>query len=229
MVFDHTGKLAYHHMCGDYHGGDGLAMIEWVDKLLAQAPAIYLGDDPFPLEEKLAEQVSKKKNLKAALADIQKGKAAPETDEARMAELTRLEAAIVDYRDRMTAAATAMMATKPSGTLPAMKDLLKEFKGTTLAEAVEARVSELSKSKELKDAIAIEKKLAKILRGLEKRKPCKSCDRKGLESLNAECNTCRRESKSAIAKAVAKLDALIEGKESLPIAATVKQHADMWR
>ena len=47
MVFDHHGKLVQHHMCGDYHGGDGLEMIEWVDKLLQDAPGIYLGKEPF--------------------------------------------------------------------------------------------------------------------------------------------------------------------------------------
>ena len=47
MVFDHTGKLAHHHMCGAYHGGDGLKMIEWVDDLHEKTPAISLGDEPF--------------------------------------------------------------------------------------------------------------------------------------------------------------------------------------
>ena len=42
MVFDHHGTLIREHMCGDYHGGDGLAMIEWVDKLLADAPDEFL-------------------------------------------------------------------------------------------------------------------------------------------------------------------------------------------
>ena len=37
MVFDHRGRLIREHMCGDYHGGDGLEMIEWVEKALKDA------------------------------------------------------------------------------------------------------------------------------------------------------------------------------------------------
>ena len=47
MVFDHTGKLRRQHMGGAYHGGDGLEMIEWVDRLLKETPAIWLGNEPF--------------------------------------------------------------------------------------------------------------------------------------------------------------------------------------
>ena len=188
MVFDHTGKLAHHHMCGAYHGGDGLKMIEWVDKLLEKTPAIYLGDAPFEHEAGLAAKVAKKKGLKAALTEIEKKLVDPEIEAAHKAELERLQAAIVDYRDRMVARAEELMATKPSETLPALKDLVKELEGTSIVEPVEARLSELSKSKDLKTALAVEKKLAKIVKGLEKRDPCKVCDRKGHESLNAACS-----------------------------------------
>lgn len=229
MVFDHTGKLAHHHMCGAYHGGDGLKMIEWVDNLLEKTPAIYLGDEPFEVHAALAAKVGKKKGLKAALATIEKRLQDPEIGEAGKAELERLQTAIRDYRDRMVARAEELMATKPSATLPALKDLAKEVKGTSLGDSVDAKIQELSRSQELRDAIAIEKKLAKIVRSMEKREPCKACDRKGHESLNSGCATCREEAKSAIKKALKKLDALIEGKESLPIAATVKRYADTWR
>ncbi len=46
MVFDRHGKLVREHMCGDYHGGDGLGMIDWVKKLLKETPPVYLGRWP---------------------------------------------------------------------------------------------------------------------------------------------------------------------------------------
>ena len=229
MVFDHTGKLAHHHMCGSFHGGDGLKMIEWVDELLAKTPAIYLGDEPFEHEASLAAQVEKKKGLKGALTEIGKQLADAELDAGHRAELERLQAAIVDYRDRMVARAEELMATKPSETLPALKELAKELKGTSIVEPVEARIGELSKSTDLRTALAVEKKLAKIVKGLEKRDPCEACDRKGYESLDASCVACREEARSAIQKALKKLDALIEEAGELPIAAAVRRYADTWR
>ena len=229
MVFDHTGQLAHHHMCGAYHGGDGLKMIEWVDELLEKTPAIYLGDEPFESEAALAAKVAKKKGLRASLREIEKKLADGELDEGHRAELERLKAGISDYAVRMTTRAEELMATKPSETLPALKDLVKELKGTSIVEPVEVRLGELSKSKDLKTAIAVEKKLAKIVKGLEKRDPCKACDRKGHESLNAACSECKEEARSGIKKALKKLDALIEEAGELPIAATVRRYADTWR
>lgn len=229
MVFDHTGRLAHHHMCGDYHGGDGLAMIEWVDKLLAATPAIYLGPAPFEHESALAAQVAGKKNLKAAHAAIQAKLAAPETDAAARVELERLSTALTDYRDRMLASAAGLLATRPADAAPALKDLARELKGTTLAEAVEARIAEYAASADVKEAIAVEKKFAKIVRTLEKRDPCKECERKGLDALVPGCATCRAEAGSALEKALEKLDELAVAHEALPIAATIRRYADGWR
>jgi len=229
MVFDHTGKLAHHHMCGNYHGGDGLKMIEWVDELLEKTPAIYLGDAPFEHEPALASKVAKKKSLKASLVAIEKKLADGELDDAHRAELERLKGGIADYASRMLAHAEELMATKPSETLPALKGLVRELGGTSIVEPVELKLSALSKSKGLKTAVAVEKKLAKIVKGLEKRDPCKACDRKGHESLNAACSTCKDEAAKAIGKALKKLDALIEEAGELPIAATVRRYADTWR
>ena len=216
-------------MCGDYHGGDGLKMIEWVDDLLAKTPAIYLGDEPFEHETKLAAQVAKKRSLKSAVATIEKRLADPDLDDARKAELERLHTAVVDYRDRMTKSAEDLLATRPSRVVASLKDLQKELAGTSLDDAVGERIAELATSKALKTAIDIEKKFGKVVRSLEKRKPCKACDRKGHESLNADCAVCKDEAKSALRKALKKLDTLVEGHEDLPIAATVKRYADTWR
>ena len=229
LVFDHTGKLAHHHMCGAYHGGDGLKMIEWVEELLEKTPAIYLGDAPFEHEAALAAKVEKKKALKAALAEIERKLADAEIDDARRTELERLQAAVVDYRDRMVARAEELLATKPSETLSALKDLVKELAGTSIVEPVQTRLAALSKGPDVKTAVAVEKKLAKIVKGLEKRSPCEACDKSGHESLNAACAACKEEARSAIGKALKKLDALIEEAGELPIAATVRRYADTWR
>ena len=58
IIFDHTGKLRAHHMCGSYHGGDEWRMIEIVDELLAKTPPIYLGAEPFKKIAPLAAQVA---------------------------------------------------------------------------------------------------------------------------------------------------------------------------
>ena len=71
MVFDHTGKLVRHHMCGDYHGGDGLEMIDWVEKLLKKAPEIYLGAEPFEVHTKLAARVQTGKGLAKSLGEVE--------------------------------------------------------------------------------------------------------------------------------------------------------------
>jgi hypothetical protein len=38
LIFDHTGKLRYHHMAGPYHGGNGDKYREQVMKLLKEVP-----------------------------------------------------------------------------------------------------------------------------------------------------------------------------------------------
>ena len=38
LIFDHTGKLRYHHMAGPYHGGNGDKYQEQVAALLRAVP-----------------------------------------------------------------------------------------------------------------------------------------------------------------------------------------------
>ncbi|MHC4339611.1 MAG: thioredoxin domain-containing protein [Planctomycetota bacterium] len=201
MVFDQHGELAYHHMCGDYHGGDGLKMIEWVDKLLKDAPAIYLGKEPFEVHRKLAAQVGKRKKLPAAILEIDRRlEARPE--DAEKAELERLREAIADYKARMLQRADSLMAGNPPEVLPALEALSKDFKGTPMAADVEAKLAEMRKSGELKQSISIFKGYRKALRRLEKMKEPSSKARR---------------------KTADKLEKLIEGHEQLPVAATVKE------
>ncbi len=39
FIFDHTGKLRYHHQAGPWHGGDKNTYLELVKKLIAEVPA----------------------------------------------------------------------------------------------------------------------------------------------------------------------------------------------
>jgi hypothetical protein len=207
MVFDQHGDLAYHHMCGDYHGGDGLKMIEWVDKLLSETPAIYLGKEPFAIHKKLAAQVGKKKKLPAAILEIERRlEARPE--DAERAELERLKAAITDYRARMLQRADSLVAKSPPEVLPALEALSKDFKGTPMAAEVEAKLSEMRKSSDLKQSISIFKGYRKAMKRLEKMKEPSAKTRR---------------------KAAEKLEKLIEGHEELPVAATIRETIESLR
>lgn len=202
IVFDHTGKLVHHHMCGTYHGGDGLKMIEWVDKLLKDAPAIYLGKEPFKKIGTLATKVSTGKGLGASAKKLESQLAEP-ADAATKAELERLQAILVSYRDGKLARIEKMVGSQPGKVLGAMKSLAKDFKGTKLAEPVDEQLEEYGDSEALKTAVGIEKKFLKIVKSYEKVKESKRTD-------------------ALMAKTAKKLDKLLEGNGALPFAETIE-------
>ncbi|MHC4452552.1 MAG: TlpA family protein disulfide reductase [Planctomycetota bacterium] len=198
MVFDHHGNLAHQHMCGDYHGGDGLKMIDWVDKLLKATPEIYLGKEPYVHFDKLAKQISKKKNLPGALRELDKHSEATPGRE-QLAELARLKKAIVNYRDRMLETANEFMETDPTKVIGSLSGLSKEFKGSALSPEIDSKLSELRKSKELRTSIDLFKRYSKELRRLEKN-PSPKMKKKSAD----------------------KLEKLIAGKEDLPVTKTIR-------
>lgn len=220
MVFDHHGDIVYHHMAGAYHGGDGLRMIEWVDDLLKDTPAIYLGRDPFTVHAKLADQIASAKNLGANLSKLEKARAAEQVEGA--AELDRLYAAITTWRNRELKSATGLLATRPSAVVAALKSLQKELKGSGLATDVDETLAGIDKSAELKAAVAIEKTLQKQKKRATKLKPCDTCDRKGVATGVASCEGCRTKNRRGIEKMSETLTAAIVGHEDLPIAKTVR-------
>jgi len=221
MVFDHKGRLIREHMCGDYHGGDGLAMIEWVEKALKDAPAIYLGDGPWDQVPDLAKQVSAKKDLGKAVSGIER-ELTEGAAGARRTQLESLKRVLVDYRDAQIERANGLLATRPSSVVPRLTTLAKEFKGSSFEEGISARAKELKSSRDLKDAMAVEKALAKTEKSLSKLKPCKPCKRKGLKAARGSCPTCREANAGAYRSAVKKLKGLLEKYPGLPIAQTVK-------
>ena len=228
MVFDHHGKLVQHHMCGAYHGGDGLKMIDWVDKLLAKAPEIYLGKKPFKSVAKLATQISRRKNIASA---IKKAEAALATaqDAGEKEELERLIDGVTRFRDSQLSRAHGLLASDPARAIPALKTLEKEFKGTGLAGTITRMKDDLQGSSDLKNAIQIASRFNKIKKGIEKLKGCKSCKRRGLKTLQPSCKFCRVAHKTSLSKAVAKLEALIAENDALPISKTVSAYVDELR
>jgi hypothetical protein len=203
MIFDHRGTLVREHMGGAYHGGDGLAMIEWVEKLLLAAPSIFLGDQPFTHIADLAKRIESRKKLGAAVKELQK-RTVLCTDEEALEEYKRLGVILNQWRDMQIAQADEMLATAPSKVVPFLSDLAKEVKGCMLVASVEKRLAELKRGKPLRDAIAIEKTLAKVKAALAKVKPEKRA--------------------RAIPSARKKLEKAVAGKDGLPIVKTVQEY-----
>jgi len=202
MVFDQHGNLAHHHMCGDYHGGDGLNMIEWVDKLLKDSGDIYLGAEPYEHAPKLAKQIAAKKSLPAAIKAVEAERAAGGRG-GRKSDLDRLHAALTTYRDGRLEGVERMLATNPNRVIKTLKVLSREMGGTELGKPVEAKLAELSKSPDLKAAIGIWKSFQKTKKRVEK---------------NPTAGTKK--------KARSKLEKLIDGQDALPVTKTIKKYLE---
>ena len=202
MVFDQHGDLVRHHMCGAYHGGDGLQMIEWVDKLLKESSDIYLGAKPYEHAPKLAKQIARKKALPAAIKAVEAERAAGATG-GRAADLDRLHQALVSYRDGRLDGVERLLAANPSRVIKTLQVLAKEMKGTELGKPVDAKLAELGKSADLKTAIGIWKSFQKTKKRVEK-------------------NPTDRIKK----KARSKLEKLIDGQDALPVTKTIRKYLE---
>lgn len=222
IVFDHTGKMRHHHMCGAYHGGDGLRMIEWVHNLLDEAPAIWLGETPFTHVPDLAKKVESGKGLGAVAIELETNR---DADEAVQAERTRLLAALTTWRDREQQLAERLMGSNPKEVLDAYGTLAKTLKGSALAKPVDARIAALKGSKQLADSIKLQKTLEKTKRKIAKLKLPKEAKRKGLKAFSLDDPLCRKEHAKTLAKSAKKLREAIEGHEALPIAKTIATYA----
>ena len=217
IVFDHHGNLVHHHMCGNYHGGDGLKMIDWVDKLMAKAPAIYLGQEPFEHATKLAKQVSKRSKLGTAVKTIEKQLAADSTSADLRADLKRLMTTVTAWRDKELARALALEASKPSRVVGSLSALAKELKGSSLAPAVEEQLAIKKKSTELKAAVAVEKSLRKLEKSFAKLTPCKPCRRTGAISHRASCSDCMKMNRKKLKALRSKAEKLTEEARGLAV------------
>jgi len=202
MVFDRHGKLVREHMCGAYHGGDGLAMIDWVTKLLKETPPIYLGREPFKSVADLAERIAWKKKFPAPIRELElrleEGAAGAEGW-----ELKRLHKVVEAWVDTsLKRAIGPLYQTQPSQVVPFLTGLSKELKRTQLGRKVDSYLKDAKNAPNLKDSIAIEKVFVKARAKYEK----------------ADARTRR----AAAASARKKLAKVTDGKDELPITRTVK-------
>ena len=226
VVFDHKGDMAYHHMCGDYHGGDGLKMIEWVDKLLEAAPDIYLGETQYEHIGDLADKVRERKGLAGTIKKIealQKGESGPKQDEA-----TALMGQLAAWRDKQIARAEGFLESAPSKAVPALKDLAKEVSGTSLLAPVAERLKALSTSDVLKRSLALEKAHTKVWKSVRKLKVPKEAKRRGLEEFDPGDAQCRAAQGKALKKAADKLRKALDGSDDLPFAVTVRKSIQLF-
>lgn len=206
MVFNQHGELVHHHMCGSYHGGDGLKMIEIVNKLLKEAQVIYLGKEPFTVIPKLAAQVARKKKLAAAVKRIET-ELEGQPDRARRAELQRLHDAVQAWHDRTFDGIVKLDGTNPPAVIPSMKRLAKDLKGTKMGGHSARNLAALQKNP---DKTAI-----RLFKGLQKA-------RKALAKLEDP-------SPRALEKHAKRLAKLIEGHENLPISKTIREYIESLR
>ncbi len=201
MVFDQHGELAHHHMCGGYHGGDGLKMIEWVKKLLKDTPEIYLGKEPFTVIPKLAAHVAKKKRLAAAVKKIET-ELAGEPGRERRVELQRLYDAVKAWHDTTFDNIVKLSATNPPQVVSAMKQLAKDLKGTKLGEHSARNLVELQKRRGAAPAVKIFKKFQRAVEKLKDPSPAE------------------------LKKHFRYLEKLIEGHENLPVSKTIRKYIE---
>ena len=228
VVFDHKGNMAYHHMCGAYHGGDGLKMIEWVDKLLDAAPDIYLGEESYGAIADLAAKVRKRKGLAATVRKLEALKA-DEGGGAQQEEATQLLERLGVWRDKQLQRIDGLLTTTPSAVVPELKDFAKELAGTTLQEPIAERLKALQTGDVLKRSLALEKVHAKVWKSVRKLKVPKAAKRQGVETFDPSNAACRAAQPKALAKAASKLEKALEGNDDLPFAQTVQRSIQRFR
>lgn len=219
IVFDHTGKLVREHMCGAYHGGDGDGYIEWVDKMMAKAPAIYLGNEPYAKAPAEAAAISARKKMSGALAKVTAGAAGD--DAALKRECERITTWVTKWRDAQLKHVDRLLAKDPARVVPVLKALSKDFKGHALAAEIDAKLKELDGSKELKAAIKIAKSWAKYRAVFEKAKCCDGCKKAGLKNFRHGCSGCAGLNAALVAGVKKKFEKAVDGKEDLPITPAV--------
>ena len=75
FIFDHTGKLRYHHQAGPWHGGDGDKYQELVAQLIKEIPKQDKPQTNKPLTKLRDWTNTEGKTLKAVLLKVKDGKA----------------------------------------------------------------------------------------------------------------------------------------------------------
>jgi len=189
-----------------------------VGRLLAKAPDIYLGEGPFGAHEQLAQRVMEKKRLADAVAELEK---------LQDGDARRILDGVKRYRDRRLALVESLLATDPARAVDVLEELADEFEDTKLGAAPAKRLEELEGSRDLKDAKRIARRFASYKKRLERCDSCDACRRgEGLRTIRLSCATCRKENERAVESTKKRLAKLIEGKEHLPVAKTVRAYVE---
>ena len=217
MVFDYHGNLVYHHTAGGHHGGDGMEMVRWVDRLLKETPAIYLGEEPFTAIPDLAAAVAARKNLAATVLEIEKRLGNEGGSAAERSELARLLTTVRAHRDAELGRVERDLANDPERVLPRLTALKRDLEGTSLVSVVAHRLQTLQETGELKNALHVHKAFDQIVGRLEKRKACKECRRAGQRRVRNDCAACRKANKKAFETAEKSLRNLMEKYPDCPV------------
>jgi len=131
------------------------------------------------------------------------------------------------YRDRRLALVESLLATDPARAVDVLEELADEFEDTKLGAAPAKRLEELEGSRDLKDAKRIARRFASYKKRLERCDSCDACRRgEGLRTIRLSCATCRKENERAVESTKKRLAKLIEGKEHLPVAKTVRAYVE---
>ena len=196
-------------------------MIEWVERLVAEAPLIYLGDEPYKVWASVADQIASRKKLDKALEKL----SVDPSDADAAAERDRLMKAFAAWRDKEISQIERALATTPSTVVPALQDLAKELGGAEFAAPVQARHDALAGTPEMTAALKIEKLLAKTKRKVEKLKVPKEAKRRGIKIFDLADKDCRAAHAKTLSRAAKKLRDAIASQPALPIAKTVAAYA----
>ena len=221
MVFDHTGKLRHHHMCGNYHGGDGMKFKEWVEKLLAEAPRIDVGEAPYEHFKKVAAQIAAREKLSKAISALAK----PASEAGAEAERTRLLGAVAAWRDKQVVQIERKLGTRPSTVVGDLLALAKELGSGELATRVKERAATLKKDPAYAGALKVEKVLMRTKAKLAKLKVPKAAKRRGIKVFDLDDAACRSEHTSTLKKAAKKLRETAAAHPGLAISKTAEAYA----
>lgn len=214
MVFDHHGDLVYHHMSGDYHGGDGLEVLEVVRRYVSVVPEVYLGKAPFERFAELAARVEEGRDLGRLEAEILEARAEA-LDAAEEAELDRMTAGLTRLYEREVDHLRTTLVHGPAEFPKVLGKLEKRFAKTSYVERLNALSAELEPL--VKPSMKVARSLAKVEKKLAKLPPSDACDRAGMESHQLGCPRCTKANAKKLVKLRADLDALVESAGDLPI------------
>jgi hypothetical protein len=226
-VFDHRGRLIRDHMCGDYHGGDGLRFIEVVEEALARTPSIYLGEDPFEDLAAVAADIEQGHKVGAHVTELEELVADDTEPEPRRAEGERLLQAIRDHVDRHLQIVTELEATDPAEVLPLLATLARQLQGRSqLGDRVEQAHRERKSSRELRRAVKMAASFDRVRTTLAELDTCDGCRRGGAGAFRPTCAACRQANERQVAAARRTLQTLLRRNEGLAFRRTVEAYLE---